>query len=63
MGRHNNNKWRDNRKQGGFKNRSSFEDQRNSGRPNDDKRSGPPGAQAPPMKRQKLPPINREKVC
>jgi hypothetical protein len=63
MGKHyNNRKWRDNRKQGGFRNRPSFEDRRDSGRPDDRKRSGPPGTEVPSMKRQKLPPINREKV-
>jgi hypothetical protein len=61
MGRNNKRKFKDNR--GGFKNRGPpFEDRRDSGRPDDRRRSGPPGAQGQPMKRQKLPPINREKV-
>jgi hypothetical protein len=46
------------------KNRPSFDRRRDSGRPDDRRRGsgGPPGAQVQPMKLQKLPPINREKV-
>ena len=54
--------WRDDRGGQGFKNK--FErDRRDSGRPDDRKRSGLSDHQGPLAKRPKLPPINREKVC